>query len=217
VRAHLHETNRLLAGKLAQLEFGESQLRQVMDDFWASHFYIPGVGHQRESFLSFHRSVIAPNSLGSFRELLMAVVRSPSMLHYLDNDQSVATPDRTTLTEPTILARGGRVGRVPGKYDAGLNENFARELLELHTLGADEGYTQADVIAVARAFTGWTHTRARNSTETMAESMLPRGAQTELESWHEPAQSSRRRARTSGPAASVTTRTRARPKSASCA
>src|SRR5207247_9537737 len=94
--------------------------------------------------LPFARGVIRPQALGRFHAVLGAVARSPAMLYYLDNWQSAAEPERPTLAQ---RGRGAR---------RGINENFGRELLELHTLGVDGGYTQQDVIEVARAFTGWT-------------------------------------------------------------
>jgi uncharacterized protein (DUF1800 family) len=157
--AHEVETRRLLAGRLALLEFGDAQLEQVMADFWANHFHIYGGRHYRESFLHLHRSVIFPNALGNFRTLLGAVVKSPSMLHYLDNEGSVAEAGRMTLEDHVILRSGAIIGRIDdGSVRRGFNENFARELLELHTLGVDGGYGQEDVLNVARALTGWTHT-----------------------------------------------------------
>src|SRR5437879_4069781 len=98
----------------------------------------------RAPLLPFDRDVIRPHALGHFQNLLAAVARSPAMLYYLDNWQSAAEPERPTLAQ---RGRGARHG---------INENFGRELLELHTLGVDGGYTQQDVIEVARASTGWT-------------------------------------------------------------
>jgi uncharacterized protein (DUF1800 family) len=125
------EVNRLMTGRLMRMERSDAQLREVMTDFWANHFslYNGRVG-SRASVIEFDRGIIRDNALGSFRTLLGAVAKSPAMLTYLDN--------------------------VASRRDS-LNENYGRELLELHTLGVDGGYTQADVIATARALTGWTH------------------------------------------------------------
>jgi uncharacterized protein (DUF1800 family) len=128
------DAGQLLACRLARVEASDQQLLEVMTDFWENHFSLFGPRiPSGGSFVEWDRQVIRPNALGRFRTLLGAVAHSPAMLQYLDN--AVNTAD-------------------------GPNENYARELLELHTLGVDGGYTQADVIDVARAFTGWTHTTA---------------------------------------------------------
>ena len=135
----------LQATKLARAVVSRRQLQEVMVDFWENHFSVySGKGPERYLLLPFDRDVIRPHALGRFHELLVAVARSPAMLYYLDNWQSAAEPERPTLGQ---RGRGAR---------RGINENFGRELLELHTLGVDGGYTQQDVIEVARAFTGWT-------------------------------------------------------------
>jgi len=120
---------------------GERQLETLLVDFWFNHFNV-FVGKDLVGLytVDYERLTIKPRVLGTFRDLLGAVARSPAMLIYLDNFLSVA---------PGSPGRGQR-------KNAGLNENYARELMELHTLGVDGGYTQADVIEVARAFTGWT-------------------------------------------------------------
>ena len=138
---------RELGGELQQLAvvraaLSERQLREVMVDFWANHFNV-FVGKGADRFLtpSYIEETIRPNALGRFEDLLIATAKSPAMLFYLDNAQSVAPGASPPRRQP----------RAP----RGLNENYARELLELHTLGVDGGYTQQDVIAVARIFTGW--------------------------------------------------------------
>jgi len=135
----------LQATKLARAVVSRRQLQEVMVDFWENHFSVySGKGPERYLLLPFDRDVIRPHALGRFHDVLVAVARSPAMLYYLDNWQSAAEPER-----PTLGPRGRGARR-------GINENFGRELLELHTLGVDGGYTQQDVIEVARAFTGWT-------------------------------------------------------------
>ena len=135
----------LQATKLARAVVSRRQLQEVMVDFWENHFSVySGKGPERYLLLPFDRDVIRPHALGRFHDMLVAVARSPAMLYYLDNWQSAAEPERPTLAQ---RGRGAR---------RGINENFGRELLELHTLGVDGGYTQQDVIEVARAFTGWT-------------------------------------------------------------
>src|SRR5258705_4111737 len=144
---------RELGGELQQLAvvraaLSERQLREVMVVFWANHLNVfVGKGADRFLTRSYIEETIRPNALGRFEDLLIATAKSPAMLFYLDNALSV-TPGSFPLSRN---GRGGRGVRPP----RGLNENYARELLELHTLGVDGGYTQQDVIAVARIFTGW--------------------------------------------------------------
>jgi len=127
----------------------ERQLQEVMVDFWFNHFNVfANKGEVRWYVTAYERDVIRPHALGRFPDLLRATARHPAMLYYLDNWLSVR-PGYTVRTGPN---QGRR---------AGLNENYARELLELHTLGVDGGYTQADVTEVARAFTGWSINRPR--------------------------------------------------------
>ena len=149
-----------------------------MTDFWENHFNIYAAKGAPEPYylVDFDQNVIRPNALGKFRDLLEAVAKSPAMLFYLDNARSMADSTRPTLRQnnqrlravPFRRGRGGLLGMprvIPQprpqqqqqkKQRQGLNENYGRELLELHTLGVDGGYTQQDVINVARAFTGWT-------------------------------------------------------------
>ena len=165
----------LQSSRVARAVGSERQLQEVMTDFWENHFNVfLGKGAPEPYYLvDFDQNVIRPNALGKFRDLLEATAKSPAMLFYLDNARSMADS-----TQPTLAAGGGReaVGvrrgirgmlgpmRMPlqrppqqqQRQRQGLNENYGRELLELHTLGVDGGYTQQDVINVARAFTGWT-------------------------------------------------------------
>jgi uncharacterized protein (DUF1800 family) len=139
------------AVKLARAVASERQLEEVMTDFWENHFSVfTGKGLTRLYVPAYDRTVIRPRAMGRFRDLLGAVARSPAMLFYLDQFQSTVDSTHTPL-------RSARLPRVrAGLRRRGLNENFARELLELHTLGVDGGYTQRDVVEVARALTGWT-------------------------------------------------------------
>ena len=126
----------------------EDQLREVMAGFWFDHFNVfLDKGADRYLLPSYVEDVIRPRALGRFEDLLLATARSPAMLFYLDNVRSVAPATQRP-------ARGGAPDR-PASRRTGINENYARELLELHTLGVDGGYTQQDVIAVARILTGW--------------------------------------------------------------
>ena len=139
------------AVKLARAVASERQLDEVMTDFWENHFSVfTGKGLTRLYVPAYDRSVIRPHAMGRFRDLLGAVAKSPAMLFYLDQFQSTVDSTHTPL-------RSVRMPRVRAALRGrGLNENFARELLELHTLGVDGGYTQHDVVEVARALTGWT-------------------------------------------------------------
>ena len=139
------------AVKLARAVTSERQLEEVMTDFWENHFSVfTGKGLTRLYVPAYDRTVIRPRAMGRFRDLLGAVAKSPAMLFYLDQFQSTVDSMHTPLRSARMpRVRAARRGR-------GLNENFARELLELHTLGVDGGYTQRDVIEVARALTGWT-------------------------------------------------------------
>ncbi|NUQ19357.1 MAG: DUF1800 domain-containing protein, partial [Gemmatimonadaceae bacterium] len=141
------------SARLARATSSERQLEEVLVDLWANHFSVfAGKGPVRLYLAQYEEDAIRPHVLGKFRDLLGAVAHSPAMLFYLDNWQSAADS-----LHPTLARRGGRrpiVQRGP-RAPRGLNENYARELMELHTLGVDGGYTQHDVIEVARAFTGW--------------------------------------------------------------
>ncbi|HTL04436.1 MAG TPA: DUF1800 domain-containing protein, partial [Gemmatimonadales bacterium] len=152
---------RQLGGQLQQLVLlratrSDHQLAEVMADFWSNHFNVfVGKTLDRVYLPGYVEQTIRPRALGSFEDLLLATARSPAMLVYLDNAQSVAAGSRPP--EPP-----GRLGRLrmrqleqQRRMPTGLNENYARELLELHTLGVDGGYTQADVTEVARVLTGW--------------------------------------------------------------
>ena len=146
----------LTSARVARAVASNRQLEEVMTDFWLNHFSVfAGKGPPQPYYLvEYERDVVRPNALGKFRDLLGAVAKSPAMLFYLDNARSMADSTRPRLMSP---ARGGRFERRPRQArNTGLNENYGRELLELHTLGADGGYTQQDVINVARALTGWT-------------------------------------------------------------
>ncbi len=140
----------LQQGKLLRALYSNRQLYEVMVDFWSNHFNIYAAkGANRWLTTSYDRDTIRPLALGKFKELLLATAQSPAMLFYLDNWMS-ASPD----------SPGARMGG-PNNRRRGLNENYARELMELHTLGVDGGYTQQDVQEVARCFTGWTIVQPR--------------------------------------------------------
>ncbi|HXY29434.1 MAG TPA: DUF1800 domain-containing protein [Gemmatimonadaceae bacterium] len=149
--------NEILPAKLLRAELSERQLLEVMVQFWENHFYLfSGRLPSRYSLLEYERDVIRPHALGRFRDLLGAVAKSRDMLFYLDNWQSSADGDHISLTEFESQQGNASHRLAKRKRPSGLNENYARELLELHTMGVNGGYTQADVVNVARAFTGWT-------------------------------------------------------------
>ncbi|MDL2354097.1 MAG: DUF1800 domain-containing protein [Pseudomonadota bacterium] len=131
------------------------QLEEVMVDFWYNHFNVfAGKGIDRALVPSYERDAIRPYVLGSFRDLLGATAKHPAMLYYLDNYLSTSadyTPGKLRG------ALGALVPNAPKAKARGLNENFARELMELHTLGVDTGYVQKDVTELARMLTGWTY------------------------------------------------------------
>jgi len=143
--------------KLLRAVYSERQLEEVLVDFWFNHFNVfAGKGATRNYITEYERDAIRPYVLGNFRDLLGATAKSPAMLFYLDNWQS-----SSELPAGEAERRGRMMARRPGAAQAqprsrGINENYARELLELHTLGVDGGYTQQDIVNVARAFTGWT-------------------------------------------------------------
>jgi uncharacterized protein (DUF1800 family) len=133
----------LAEGKLFRAIYSNRQLEEVLVDFWFNHFNVfLDKGNDRFMVPTYERESIRPYVLGKFRDLLEATASSPAMLFYLDNWQSVAS-QQPNAKQAKQNARG-------------LNENYARELMELHTLGVDGGYTQQDIIEVARCFTGWT-------------------------------------------------------------
>jgi len=142
--------------KILRAVYSERQLEEVLTDFWFNHFNVDArKGPERFLLTEYERDVIRPHVFGKFRDLLGATAKSPAMLFYLDNWMSVDP------NAPALINR-----RQPQQSQRrGLNENYARELMELHTLGVDGGYTQKDVTEVARAFTGWSIDRPRDGGE----------------------------------------------------
>lgn len=170
----------LMQGKVLRAAYSERQLDEVMTDFWFNHFNVfIGKGADRYLVGAYERDVIRPHALGKFQDLLMATAKSPAMMFYLDNWQSVGPRSPVGLGESPRARNNARMRRMrpfggpfgrpypqqrpqppqqanAKKQPRGLNENYARELMELHTLGVDGGYTQKDVTEMARVFTGWT-------------------------------------------------------------
>jgi uncharacterized protein (DUF1800 family) len=158
----------LKEAKVFRALYSNRQLEEVLVDFWFNHFNVdqaknvlrvPNMVHMLVG--SYERDAIRPHVLGHFKDLLLATARHPAMLYYLDNWESMApgsfnigpfAPIRGTVNGVPNTSLPGPLGR----QAHGLNENYGREVMELHTLGVNGGYTQGDVIAVARCFTGWT-------------------------------------------------------------
>ena len=155
--------NELLSQKLFRGVYSENQLVEVLTDFWFNHFNVTIRDNQASLWVpSYERDAIRPHVLGKFRDLLGATAKHPAMLYYLDNAQSTAPPALPRRRKVRQLAGSTEAGSEmmemtapPKRAKRGINENYARELLELHTLGVDGGYTQKDVVEVARALTGW--------------------------------------------------------------
>jgi uncharacterized protein (DUF1800 family) len=145
----------LIAERLTRDIYSNAQLQEVMTDFWLNHFniYLRKNEVMPYDLVSYERDTIRPHALGKFEDLLEATAHSPAMLVYLDNASSIG-PDSIAAVRAKDNAwrRPAKLRKVP----EGLNENYGRELMELHTLGVNDGYTQADVIQVARILTGWT-------------------------------------------------------------
>ncbi len=155
--------------------YSQRQLEAVMTDFWLNHFNVYVRKNQNEPYLlpAYERDVIRPNALGKFEDMLVATAKSPAMLMYLDNLQSIG-PDSMAARNAGRFAQYARNPQVKqAAKDRGLNENYGRELMELHTVGVQcevsadhpaseldkacgRGYTQKDVTQVAKVFTGWT-------------------------------------------------------------
>jgi uncharacterized protein (DUF1800 family) len=190
----------LLQSRMLRDIYSERQLEAVMTDFWLNHFNVYIKKNQNEPFLlpAYERDVIRPHALGKFEDLLVATAKSPAMLMYLDNWQSVG-PDSMAARNGGRLAKFAQNPQVKQALkDRGLNENYARELMELHTLGVQcevsadrpasrlekscgRGYTQQDVTEVAEVLTGWTIDQpARSGTYRFEERRHESGTKTVL-------------------------------------
>jgi uncharacterized protein (DUF1800 family) len=172
----------LAMAKVDRAIYSNRQLEEQLDDFWFNHFNVfANKGQDRYLLTSYERDAIRPNVLGKFQDLVLATAKSPAMLFYLDNWQSSDPAFPQRQAEERALRRrpyfgpfgmppmppsgqGNGNGQQP-KREFGLNENYGRELMELHTLGVDAGYTQQDVIEVAKCFTGWTIRRPQQDAE----------------------------------------------------
>ncbi|MGD0955979.1 MAG: DUF1800 domain-containing protein [Candidatus Acidiferrales bacterium] len=182
----------LSMAKLDRVVYSDRQLEAVMEDFWFNHFNVfAGKGADRWMLTSYVRDTIRPHTMGKFQDLLIATAKSPAMLFYLDNWLSVdpvafkqfqqevaerrsryqgmfgggAAPGFGTFPRPGASFPGAEGAAPPQQQDRGLNENYGREVMELHTVGVDAGYTQQDVIEMARCLTGWTVREPRRHPE----------------------------------------------------
>lgn len=144
--------------KILRAAYTNNQLRELLTDFWFNHFNVSLTKNQCASFVpAFERDVVRPNVTGKFNDLLLATAKSPAMLIYLDNFSSSGQPITTTRKDSVQIKGSNKIRKAQAKKkQGGLNENYAREVMELHTLGVDGGYTQTDVTQAAKVLTGWT-------------------------------------------------------------
>ncbi|WPU96808.1 DUF1800 domain-containing protein [Mucilaginibacter sabulilitoris] len=159
--------------KILRAAYSNNQLQEVMTSFWFNHFNVSITKNDCAQFIpAYERDVIRPNALGKFNDILLATAKSPAMLYYLDNFSSSASNDDVKSNKGIMRRRlmqnmndqsadTGRRAALMNKLQKakkvqGLNENYAREVMELHTLGVDGGYAQQDVTQAAKVLTGWT-------------------------------------------------------------
>jgi uncharacterized protein (DUF1800 family) len=163
--------------KILRATYTNNQLQEVMTDFWFNHFNVSITKNDCAEFIpAYERDVIRPNSLGKFNDILLATAKSPAMLYYLDNFSSTGTNTNAPIAANVPFRRRLLMAQAnnnrmadsssmqaqavkkfqQAKKTQGLNENYAREVMELHTLGVDGGYTQQDVTQAAKVLTGWT-------------------------------------------------------------
>jgi uncharacterized protein (DUF1800 family) len=178
----------LSMAKVDRAIYSDRQLYEVMANFWFNHFNVfAGKGADRWMLTAYERDTIRPHAMGKFQDLLEATAKSPAMLFYLDNWQSADPMAAKQLQQQRAMrqsrfggifggmtppaprqfpnAQGGGQGQQAKKQERGLNENYGREIMELHTLGVEGGYSQQDVIEVAKCFTGWTIREPRRDPE----------------------------------------------------
>ncbi len=175
----------LSMAKMDRAIYSNRQLEAVMEDFWFNHFNVyAGKGDDRWLLTSYVRDTIRPHTMGKFSDLLIATAKSPAMLFFLDNWQSADAAAFAEAQRENQMRRNARYGGIfapPGimfppaaaqqqagakkQEDRGLNENYGREVMELHTIGVDAGYSQQDVIQMAETLTGWTIKEPRRDPE----------------------------------------------------
>lgn len=164
----------LINQKILRAAYSDNQTRELLTDFWFNHFNVSLTKGQSAEFIpAYERDVIRPNVFGSFENMVLATAKSPAMLSYLDNVTSSGSPENLPQPANKQLQKRNATGASMSSSDTsmrakafaklqqnkkvqGLNENYAREVMELHTLGVDGGYTQSDVTQAARILTGWT-------------------------------------------------------------
>lgn len=169
LRSQKELNEQFFSQKIIRAAYSQNQLKEVMTDFWFNHFNVSLTKNQCAPYiLTYERDAIRKNCLSNFETLLLSTAKSPAMLEYLDNAKSVGKNSQFGGTKQEIEKRierlkkdtsekaKERVARLNKQLANGLNENYARELMELHTLGVDGGYTQKDVTEAARVLTGWT-------------------------------------------------------------
>ncbi|HET8829136.1 MAG TPA: DUF1800 domain-containing protein [Pelobium sp.] len=151
-----------ISQKILRATYTENQLQEVLTDFWFNHFNVSLTKNNCAMYIpAYERDVIRPNVLGKFGDLLLATAKSPAMLFYLDNFSSMGN-NETSIKAMEQRAKNSRNPKIAleklekNRKNKGLNENYAREVMELHTLGVDGGYTQNDVTQAAQVLTGWT-------------------------------------------------------------
>jgi len=160
--------------KILRAAFTNNQMREVLTDFWFNHFNVALSKNQCAIYIpAYERDIIRPNVFGKFEHLLLSTAKSPAMLMYLDNSSSTGTNVPIESVDKDMQMMGAQMApgkrnklrqqllntkfkNLPKKAGQGLNENYAREVMELHTMGVDGGYTQSDVTQAARILTGWT-------------------------------------------------------------
>jgi uncharacterized protein (DUF1800 family) len=161
----------LVAQKILRAAYSKNQLREVMTDFWFNHFNVAvSKGEVQQFVMPYERDVIRPNTIAKFETLLLATAKSPAMLIYLDNNKSSVNNENMTGGQAmvkrkvdemmdsyadTSMQKKAAIEKIKKARVQGLNENYAREIMELHTLGVDGGYSQTDVTQAARVLTGW--------------------------------------------------------------
>ncbi len=157
-----------ISQKVVRAAYSNNQLQEILTDFWFNHFNVSLTKNDCAQFIpNYERDVIRPNVFGKFENLVLATAKSPAMLLYLDNFSSAGenmNPQQNQNVRKRMAQNQGMMGDSSNnkgkikkpKKASGLNENYAREVMELHTLGVDGGYTQQDVTQAARVLTGWT-------------------------------------------------------------
>jgi uncharacterized protein (DUF1800 family) len=181
VEAMIESPERVVATEDMQMRLmrdidSKRQLQAVMTEFWLNHFNVYLRKNEQEPYMlpAYEQEAVLPHALGKFEDLLVATAKSPAMLMYLDNWESIG-PNSVAAGKIAAVQAARPNGKVVQKLPKGINENYGRELMELHTLGVGGGYTQQDVIEVAKCFTGWTIVRPYGGVGLRAK-LAPEGA-----------------------------------------